>query len=258
MCMVLKCLFLIVVLQVILSVKVYGQEVDGDSLATDSQSIEGSTVSWRQAILPASLFGAGAVAVGVEFLRNSSREMTHSVIGLRGERNRFVADDYIQYVPVVSALMMGSLGLRAKHPFRERALIVATSYATLAVLTNVPKLCVDEKRPEFTGRNSFPSGHTATAFMGAELVRLEYGGWYGMGAYLVAAGVGFMRMYNGRHWFHDVVGGAGVGMLSAWAGEWSCQWWARVFHKRERNVALIPVAAPVDGGYYGVAMSLNF
>lgn len=55
--------------------------------------------------------------------------------------------------------------------------------------------------------------------MGAELVRIEYGGWYGAGAYAVAAGVGFMRMYNGRHWLHDVVAGAGVGILSARIGE---------------------------------------
>ena len=55
--------------------------------------------------------------------------------------------------------------------------------------------------------------------MGAELVRMEYGGWYGIGAYTIAVGVGFMRMYNGRHWLHDVVAGAGVGILSARVGE---------------------------------------
>lgn len=53
------------------------------------------------------------------------------------------------------------------------------------------------------------SGHTATVFIGAELVRIEYGGWYGAGAYTIATGVAFMRMYNGRHWLHDVVAGAG-------------------------------------------------
>ena len=48
---------------------------------------------------------------------------------------------------------------------------------------------------------------------------IEYGGGSGAGAYAVAAGVGFMRMYNGRHWLHDVVAGAGVGILSARIGE---------------------------------------
>ena len=142
-----------------------------------------------------------------------SRNVTRSAIGIRGDGRRLEFDDYIQYLPVAGSLMLGCAGIKARHSFRDRVFIVATSYAALAVLTNIPKLCIDEKRPEFSGHNSFPSGHTATVFMGAELVRIEYGGWYGAGAYAVAAGVGFMRMYNGRHWLHDVVAGGG------WGGE---------------------------------------
>jgi len=91
--------------------------------------------------------------------------------------------------------------------------------------------------------------------MGAELVRMEYGGWYGIGAYTIAVGVGFMRMYNGRHWQHDVVAGAGVGILSARVGEWSCRLWQKIFQtngKKENDLVFTPVAIPVNGGYYGV------
>lgn len=157
--------------------------------------------------------------------------------------------------------MLGCTGVKAKHSFRDRFFIFAISYATLAVLTNVPNFCIDEKRPEFAGHNSFPSGHTATAFIGAELVRIEYGGWYGIGAYTIAAGIGFMRMYNGRHWLHDVVAGAGVGILSARVGEWSCRLWQKVFQtsgKKENNLVFTPVAIPVNGGYYGLTMECFF
>lgn len=252
-------LFLAVALIAAMPMAMHGQgRTDCDSLSADSRNIENYDFEWRRTILPISLIGAGAVALAPGFIKDGSHDITMSVIDLRGDRKRFVIDDYIQYVPVAGSLILGLPGIKAKHSFRDRAFIVATSYATLAVLTNIPKLYIDEKRPEFPGHNSFPSGHTATAFMGAELVRIEYGGWYGAGAYAIAAGVGFLRMYNGRHWFHDVVAGAGTGILSARVGEWSCRMWQKIFPEKENNLVFTPVASPVDGGYYGFTMGYRF
>lgn len=241
--------------------KMCGQQLDNDSLSISSASRRNYEFEWRQTILPASLIGVGAVALAPSFIRNGSREITYGVLDIRGNHKRLGFDDYIQYLPVASSLMLGCVGVKAKHSFWDRVLIISTSYATLAVLTNVPKFCIDEKRPEFAGHNSFPSGHTATVFMGAELVRIEYGGWYGVGAYAIATGVGFMRMYNGRHWLHDVVAGAGVGILSARVGEWSCQLWQKVFKRREKaenSFVFTPIALPVDGGYYGLNVGCCF
>lgn len=67
------------------------------------------------------------------------------------------------------------------------------------------------------------SGHTATAFMGAELLRREFWGvspWIGITGYAVAAGTGAFRMVNNRHWFTDVVAGVGIGILSVEAAYW--------------------------------------
>lgn len=256
-----KNLILAVTLTVTLPMKMHGQQTDCDSLSVNNRSIENYKFEWRQTILPASLISAGAVALAPSFIRNGSRSITNSVIDIRGNNKRFEFDDYIQYLPVASSLMLGCAGVKAKHSFRDRAFIIATSYATLAVLTNIPKFYIDEKRPEFAGHNSFPSGHTATVFMGAELVRIEYGGWYGIGAYTIATGVGFMRMYNGRHWLHDVVAGAGVGILSARVGEWSCLLWQKIFQKKGKNensLVFTPVTIPVNGGYYGLTMGCCF
>lgn len=235
--------------------EMHAQEADSDSLSANNESVENYKFEWRQTILPASLIGVGAAALAPSFFRKSSRNITNSVIDMRGNNKRIEFDDYIQYIPVAGSLMLGCVGVKAKHSFRDRAFILATSYATLAVFTNIPKFCIDEKRPEFAGHNSFPSGHTATAFMGAELVRIEYGGWYGIGAYTIATGIGFTRMYNGRHWLHDVVAGAGVGILSARVGEWSCQLWQKIFQReRGKNLVFTPIASPVNGGYYGFTM----
>ena len=56
--------------------------------------------------------------------------------------------------------------------------------------------------------------------MGAELMREEYGNAWGAGAYVIAGGVAFLRMYNDRHWLNDVIAGAGVGILAARIGYW--------------------------------------
>lgn len=254
-----KSLMLAVALTAAPSMKMHGQQAECDSLSVNSGSLENYRLGWRQTILPASLIGMGAVALAPGFVRNGSRGMTNRVMDMRGHGSRMELDDYVQYLPVAGSLVLGCAGVRARHSFRDRAFIVATSYAALAVLTNVPKFSVDEKRPEFAGRNSFPSGHTATVFMGAELVRIEYGGWYGIGAYAVATGVGFMRMYNGRHWLHDVVAGAGVGMLSARIGEWSGLLWQKVLRKKGekgKDLVFVPVASPPTG--YGFTMGCCF
>mgnify|MGYP003199246539 CR=1 FL=1 len=64
---------------------------------------------------------------------------------------------------------------------------------------------------------SFPSGHTATAFMTATMLTKEYGHispWIGIGAYSVATATGLMRMANNKHWLSDVLTGAGIGILA--------------------------------------------
>ena len=59
-------------------------------------------------------------------------------------------------------------GVNGKHKFLDRTGILAMSYATMGILVNGMKYTFKEKRPDTNARNSFPSGHTATAFMGAE------------------------------------------------------------------------------------------
>lgn len=71
---------------------------------------------------------------------------------------------------------------------------------------------------------SFPSGHTAAAFAAASAVTAELGAgrpgtrWAaGVPLYAAAAGVGWARMYENRHWASDVVAGAAVGTVSGLA-----------------------------------------
>ncbi len=224
----------------------------GDTLSITYRSKDNYCFQRKRIILPATFIGVGSLAMAPTFLRNGDHSLTNSVMDLRGHTK---ADDYLQYLPVVSSLALGLTGVKARHNLRDRTLITGVSYATMAILVNVPKNLIHECRPD-GGTRSFPSGHTATAFMGAELTRIEYGGWpYGAVAYTVAAGIGFLRVYNGRHWFHDVVAGAGVGILSARFGECSYKWWGKLFDKKIKGDLLItPMTTPVGGGYYGFSV----
>ena len=113
-------------------------------------------------------------------------------------------------------------------------------------------------RPDSGARNSFPSGHTATVFLGAELMRIEYGGWWGAGAYAVAATTALMRIYNGRHWTSDVLAGAAIGILSADIGYWLMPFERRVFHLDGRSGRDGGVSLQIVPTAYGLGLACVF
>ena len=66
------------------------------------------------------------------------------------------------------------------------------------------------------GSNSFPSGHTASAFALATILSLYSKSKYaGILYFLLAAAVGYSRVYLGQHFFTDVFAGAVIGVIAA-------------------------------------------
>jgi hypothetical protein len=88
------------------------------------------------------------------------------------------------------------------------------SFVRMEVLTYALKYGINEQRPHHGGGQSFPSGHSAAAFMGAEFIRKEYGWGWGTPALLAASWVGYTRVESYNHYWHDVVAGALIGVLS--------------------------------------------
>ena len=163
------------------------------------------------------------------------------------------ADDYLQYLPLAGSILL-CIDRDHREGWQDKVVLGATGMAIMGILVNSLKYTVCEMRPDGSRRNSFPSGHTATAFVGAELVRIEYGGWWGAAAYTAAAATGFLRMYNERHWFHDVIAGAGIGILCARMAFWLLPWEQRQLGR----ISFLPYFAPFAPGENAAGLALSF
>ena len=255
------------------------QAIDADSLKHEIQAKKhGNTKSvvlrkkgwWKdysdhttqfraeQLVVPGALFLFGALGIGENApMRGINCAVRDGMSNLSGGQ-KLHFDDYVQYLPVAGYLGLCATKAKAKHTVPERIAAGVVAYIAMAALTNGIKYTVREQRPDSSARNSFPSGHTATAFTGAELVRAEYGWGYGLAAYTVATGVAFMRMYNNRHWLNDVLAGAGVGIISAQIGYWLLPLNRKIF-KMDRRKAIVstPMYYPEQRAL-GLACAVSF
>lgn len=131
------------------------------------------------------------------------------------------ADNYLQYAPAALMLTLKATGVEGRSSWGRMLVSDATAALLMGATVNTLKQTTHVMRPDGSNAHSFPSGHTATAFMTATMLTKEYGHrspWIGIGAYTTAAATGLMRMANNKHWLSDVMTGAGIGILSTELG----------------------------------------
>jgi membrane-associated phospholipid phosphatase len=110
--------------------------------------------------------------------------------------------------------------------YRHLAVEVVLGTLTLWLLVETIKALAERKRPFLILEGtrvigwrekgtSFPSGHTTQIFFMATLLilRFNFGIQAVFGLYVLAALVGFTRIYVGAHYPRDVVGGATLGVI---------------------------------------------
>lgn len=131
-------------------------------------------------------------------------------------------DDYSQFFSPALTIGLKLGGVEGRSDWTRTLVSAAMSYGLMAGFVNGIKYTASEMRPDGSTANSWPSGHTATAFVGATILHKEYGmtrsPWFSVAGYGVATATGIMRVLNNRHWVSDVLSGAGIGILSVELG----------------------------------------
>lgn len=211
-----------------------------------------------QLIAPGVLIGAGVVGLESGWLKHSNQEAQEEL--QEHPHSKLGVDDFTQFAPLAAAYGLRLCGVKGLHDYVDLTIISGTAYLLTGLSVYGVKTLTKVERPDGSARNSFPSGHTANAFAGAEILRREYWNvspWIGVAGYAVAAGTGFLRMYNNRHWLTDVVAGAGFGILCAQAAYWLYPVITRAFfHKRYKNNILLSPYISHDSK--GLALQLTF
>jgi len=191
-----------------------------DTLVSQSQLNKKSSI-YKQLIIPTVLIGYGSLGL----VSDGVKDVNHSVRSRLSSRlaTGTTVDDYTRYAPVVSVYALNLAGVKGKHGYKDLTIVVATSHLIMVGAVMGLKSAGKVERPDGSTNNSFPSGHTATAFAGAEILWQEYkdvSPWYGVAGFAVATGTGFLRIYNDRHWLTDIAAGAGIGILSSKLAYW--------------------------------------
>jgi hypothetical protein len=257
---------IILSLLILLSQQVSSQKIDTISYHSDSVSMPQKTelgyspyhFKLKQLIIPSVLISVGIIGVNSDWLKYKN----HLISDELNENidHKITIDDFSQYFPALAVYGLNLCNIKGMHNFRDRTTILATAAIMMGITVNSLKFITKEKRPDGSSRNSFPSGHTAMAFMGAELLWHEFRNvspWIGITGYTIAAGTGFFRMYNNRHWLTDVLAGAGIGILSTKAAYWLYPYLHQKLFEKKGKVAIqtLPYFSTKS---FGLCCSIDF
>ena len=165
--------------------------------------------------IPAVMIGYGfATAQGDAGINHRQREFVQQQF----RPVNTMIDNTVIFLPYLELGAVALAGVESRNDRINTLLIIAKGEAIMLASTFAVKYLSHETRPNGNDNLSFPSGHTAQAFLAASIVHTEFrdkSQWYGVGAYTIATSVAVLRMVNDKHWQSDVVAGAGFGILSA-------------------------------------------
>ena len=201
----------------------------------------------RATAIPALLIGYGISTIngnGIYSSYDAQRDIQKSFPGFHTK-----VDDYLVLAPYLELAATTLAGVESQNDRINMALVIVKSELIFGATVMALKYTTNIRRPDGSNRQSFPSGHTAQAFLAASIVHTEFrdkSQWYGVGAYTLATSVAALRMLNNRHWQSDVVAGAGVGILLAHLAYLSHRnRWGR--KPVGRDIGLAPLWSPAGG-----------
>lgn len=198
----------------------------GGSLASDAW-LSPSTDPWR---------GENAIDGRARIMFAASSESSRHTAS---QISDYMMYGLLAYPFVIDTALVAAVGHGNYDVAFQMAMIGAQAVLTAKFISGLTKGLVGRERPDSEGcingneigcstyNESFVSGHTTSAFVGAGLICAQHqnfalygdGPWGAIacGASLVAAStVGTLRIVADRHNFTDVLGGAAVGLVSGY------------------------------------------
>ena len=199
----------------VVNISVYGQYTALDTFNYTKNNL----LSVKTLLIPTALTVYGFASLSNESIRQVDFDVRNQI----NSKKMYKIDDYLIYLPMAADIGLTFGGYKSKHNYKEKAALYFMSTTLNAVLVYPVKALTSRARPDESDLRSFPSGHTSNAFVGAEYFWQEYktrSKWLAASGYVVAATTGYFRLQNNKHWFSDVLTGAGIGMLSTKVCYW--------------------------------------
>jgi len=222
------------------------------SFSQESDTLIHKHPVFRKIVMPASLMTLGLLTLDEDEFVNRFH-----ILEEKNENavfyNRHI-DDFLQYAPAAAVYGLQIGGVKGKNAVVEETFLLIKSELLMSAIVYTLKNTTDVPRPDNSTYNSFPSGHTAQAFVAATFLHKEYGHksiWYSIGGYTVATTIGAMRVLGNRHWLSDVFVGAGIGILST---EFVYATHRYKWSKRKIKLTGLPT---FNKGSYGMYLSLS-
>ena len=192
-----------------------------DSLAA-YQSLKHNRAVALRIIVPSALLGVGVLAHSPAYnqtLCRAKQEIQEETQEVFSGFDAHGIDDYSRHVPLAVAYALMATGHRGERSAVGFTLIYLVAHELdEGVVSNLKRFSTEARPNNPADLSSFPSSHTAQAFLTATLLHEQYGRqypWVSVSGYAVAMATGTMRVLGNKHWATDVLAGAGIGFLSA-------------------------------------------
>lgn len=230
------------------SASLYNDTISGLGNQNSSNNKFSCANKWFKAgIVPFGLVTAGLITMVVPRNTLFSKYSIQQRITTAHPGFSTTIDNYLQFAPGVAVFGLKALGVKSRSDLLNQSIILAKSELLQLALVQSLKSLSHINRPNGTGYQSMPSGHTTQAFQLAAMLDMEYhedSPWIGVGGYAVASATGALRMFNNKHWISDVMVGAGIGIFSTKIVYLTHQYrW-----KKSSNVVILPAIFNNGGG----------
>jgi membrane-associated phospholipid phosphatase len=198
--------------------------------------------SWDTALV----LGAGAGAAGIGHIWDddlAGEIETNVTLNNAMEPGHTYGSFSVQAVVGVGMYTGGWLAKRGR--LATAGADIMRSQILSQVYVQAIKYTAQRERPDGSNTQSFPSGHSASAFATAGVLQRHYGWKVGVPATLVAGYVATARVHDNKHYLSDVIFGGAMGI----AAERTV-----TLHAGRYGVTVVPIAG---GGSAGVMAAVR-